>query len=102
MLTYVCTIVGDGSTLWEGTAFDCPENGILLRHNLFNSTGGVTRICNRGAIVGRSVRVDNGCYTSQLNIRVTGDFALNNKSIRCVHNAVEVIGTSTLMILQGM
>ncbi|MGJ8946006.1 hypothetical protein AB9K17_24250, partial [Salmonella enterica subsp. enterica serovar Kentucky] len=34
VLTYTCTAVGTGNTLWEGTAFDCFENGngIILRH----------------------------------------------------------------------
>ena len=100
VLTYTCTNVGDGITLWEGTAFQCPANGIVLRHNLFMN--GITQTCNDGNIIGQSVQVDNNRYTSQLKVTVTSNFILNNKWISCLHNSINVTGNSTLMILQGI
>ena len=75
VLTYTCTAVCRGSTLWDGTAFDCDENGILLRHDQFTS-GGIGQDCNNGAIVGQSLRAENDCYTSELNVTTSSD--LNN------------------------
>ena len=96
--------MGGGSTLWTGTAFNCTNNHINLRHSLFNSsdrtaTGG----CNNEAIVGRSVGVMDDCYTSQLNVRVSA--GLNNKTIRCDHRPgteTNTIGQSTLTVITGI
>ena len=103
MLTYTCTAGGRGSTLWTGSAFICDENGnsILLRHDRFSS-GSIDGVCNNGAIVGRSLGVKDGCYTSELNVTISP--TLNNKTIMCRHNSdsgINTIGTSKLTILQG-
>ena len=39
-LTYECTVVGAGSTIWTGSAFNCSNSNymILLLHNRFSST----------------------------------------------------------------
>ena len=100
VLTYTCTAFGRGSTLWMGTAFNC-ANGILLRHGLFDSRD-VTGVCNGGAIKGRSLGVENECYTSELNVTVSP--TLNNKTITCTHNSdrgIDNVGTSKLTIFQG-
>ena len=104
MLTFNCTAVGLGSTLWIGTAFDCTDRGneILLRHRRF-TTGGVNGTCNNGAIVGRSLEVVDNCYTSQLNVTVSSN--LNNKTIVCVYNGNAgsiTIGSPTLTVVEGV
>ena len=70
--TFECSVVGPGSTVWRGSGFrDCTNNRITLFHSQF--TGGTVGICNDGAIVGRSIGVENDCYTSQLNVFVSSD-----------------------------
>lgn len=102
-LTYTCTAVGRGSTLWTGTAFDCTNNWINLRHSLFNDTGrGATGDCSGGAIVGESVGVTDNCYTSRLRVRIAAD--MNNKTIRCDHRPgteINTIGQSRLAVITG-
>ena len=102
MLIYNCTVVGTGTTIWQGTAFTCPAEGIILRHDRF--TGGVAGDCNSGsiAITGRSLGVENNCYASQLVVTVSS--ALHNKTVECVHNSNDgsnSIGLSRLTILEG-
>ena len=102
-LTYTCTTVGRGSTLWTGSAFDCTNNWINLRHSLFNdSNRGATGDCNNGAIVGQSIGVTDNCYTSQLLVRIIAD--LNNKTIRCDHRPgteINTIDQSILTVITG-
>ena len=101
-LLYECTVVGSGTTIWEGTAFRCAGGSILLSHSQFSS--GTTDMCNNGAIVGRSQSVvDNNCYTSQLSI--TTDVTMDGETVQCVHNNRErdiMIGTRTIDIITGI
>ena len=89
-----CTVVGIGSTVWSGTAFNCPGQGneILLRHTLFES--GVLGQCNNGMISGRSHNRTfdgvNSKYTSQLIIQLPSLNATSNtlegKTVECIHD----------------
>ena len=103
-LTYTCTAVGRGSTLWTGTAFDCTNHWINLRHSLFNdSNRGATGDCSGGALVGQSIGVMGNCYTSQLHVRVAAD--MNNETINCDHRPgteINNIGQSTLIVMTGI
>lgn len=76
-LTYECTAMGRGVTIWTGTAFNCSEsnNEISLLHNRFSSTEGDYGSCNNGSIVGQSLGIEGNNYTSQLNVTVTPDTA---------------------------
>ena len=103
VLTYTCTAVGTGNTLWTGTSFDCATNGIILRHERFTQSGGAVGECNNGAILGRSTAVDNSCYTSQIDVTVSAAF--NNKTVQCIHNSgtgINMIGTSMITVYEGM
>ena len=98
-LTFECTVVGRGATVWRGSAFDCvyTSNTILLFHSRFATPIGTISTCNNGAIVGRSLRVENNSYTSQLNVTVSRD--LIGKSVTCVHDNgtyVYAIGSSII------
>ena len=90
-------------TQWNGTAFDCTNtlNEILLLHD--NFPDGANGRCNGGQITGRSLSVDNNCYTSQLS--VTTSAALNNKTIRCIRNndvgQMVPIGEILLTVISG-
>ena len=83
-LLYECTVMGYGTTVWTGSAFNCrsSNNDIILLHNRFNN--GTDGTCTNGAIVGRSIAVDGNNYTSQLNVTITSDTA--GKTIKCIHD----------------
>ena len=100
--------MGLGSTVWSGTAFDCPERGneILLRHSQFES-GGAVGECNNGMIIGhfhnRTFDGLNSKYTSQLTIQLPSLNATNNtlegKTVECIYDngmMVTVIDTHTI------
>lgn len=104
-LTYECTTVGPGTTLWRGTAFNCNANGheIALRHNLFTSPQGAYAQCNKGNITGHSLRVERRHYTSQIQILFSPD--LLGHTVECVHynlSSYELIGNSTIEISTGI
>ena len=103
-----CTVVGRGSTVWKGTAFDCPEHGneIVLLHSRFES-GTVTGVCNSGMIIGRSLnRTSDGSdsvFTSQLTIHLpllnATNSTLDGRTIECIYdNGVNEtnVGTHTV------
>ena len=89
-------MVGEGSTVWKGSVFDCPSknNSIIVTHHLFtvtNSTN-VTRTCNNGTIIGNSVEVEGNCLVSRLVITIVP--GLDRKNVTCIHNN----GSSELII----
>ena len=88
--------------MWQGTeVFDCPDfsNEIVLRHLNFGSS--VMGECNTGAIVGRSLRVEDNCYTSQLSIVYSE--RLNGKNVTCAHdNGITVSLRLSLTITHNM
>ena len=103
-LLYECITVGTiGTTVWKGSAFQCPDNGnnVLLSHRQFSS--GTMDACNNGAIVGRSIRAVNNCYISQLNVTVSA--SMNGQTIQCFYNneSREIeIGIETITIREGI
>ena len=101
-LTFMCTILGNvGATVWRGSAIECPEtNHELIFLHLIRFTD--IRGCNGGAIIGRGIRIDNMCFTSQLNITV--DSSMDGKSIECFYNngtSANLIGNSSVTITSG-
>ena len=100
ILIYECTIVGEGATVWKGSAFDChnARDSIHLSHSqLFSS-----KTCTGAAIKGQIIRVMDNCYTSQLNVNVSSDMI--EKSIECVHdNDTQcLIGNISLSLTTGI
>ena len=55
VLVFECSVIGGGSTVWNGTAFDCEnsDNEILLLHSRFNASN-FTDSCNEDAVVGHA------------------------------------------------
>lgn len=103
IVTLECTISGGfgGSTVWQGSAFDCPRCEILLRHSQFE-LGTAVGECNDGAITGYGRQtVDNHSYTSQLNVTFTR--SLNGKTVECVYDngTTNVIGRSSIDMTTG-
>ena len=75
-LTLECTVDGvlGDATVGKGTAFSCCDNSeIVLLHNQFGRVAGDIGQCNGGAIIGRSMRVENNnsTYISQLKVAIT-------------------------------
>ena len=102
-LSYECTTEGPISTLWQGTAFQCVGNRIVLRHSQFTAPQGATGECDDGliSIRGHSLRVSGDCYTSQLNITVSS--SLNNQTVECAYSGGEtsIVGSSIIDISRG-
>ena len=105
IILYNCSVIGEGSTVWTGSAFDCPDinNSIILRHSEF-LTGNATaqETCNNGSIAGRGVSVDGDCFTSQLYFSVTSDFVGENHNVICIYengSCELIIGNATIILL---
>ena len=93
-----------GTTVWKGTAFDCPSSSheIILLHSRFKNERGTHKACNNGTIVGQSLRVENTSYTSQLNVTVSSNMI--GESIKCVHDDGKVatsVESSTIIPTTG-
>ena len=102
-VTFTCTVVGGGITVWSGTAFDCSSgtNDISLSHTRFME--GISKSCNGGATVATSLGVTNDRYTSQLRVQVSSD--LNSRTVQCAHDSnagpMTAVGTSTLVVVNS-
>ena len=92
---FECTVAGttSGSTVWEGSAFHCANNGDEI--NILHKTGFMSREmkCNDGIIVGRGLRVQDNCFTSQLIINITSDMI--GESIECIYD--DALGNETII-----
>ena len=90
--------MGGISTVWRGTAFNCPGHGneIALPHAQFK-TGGATVIvvCSNGMIIGRNLNRalnfdgSNSKFTSQLFILLPllndANNTLDGRTVECTH-----------------
>ena len=98
-LIYECKIIGEGSTVWSGTAFECPATGNeIILYNHIN----YTEECNGGMITGRVIKAEESSHTSQLSVDISS--ALNGRGIVCLHNigqTTAVIGSYELNITTG-
>ena len=84
VLTIECTTMGSGATVWQGTAFQCDYDEIVLRHSQFGGSHNPIGYCNNGAIVAQGLGVVNNSYISQLNVTVS--LELNNTTVDCMHD----------------
>ena len=111
-MTFTCSIVGGGSTIWNGTAFECPSatstfnNQIFLRHSAFKTLGEPNGTCNEGAIVGEGVNfnVESTRFTSRLIVRVNSDIV--GRSVSCIYDDTEharetLVGITTIELTSG-
>lgn len=103
-MKFECNVVGAGTTVFEGSAFDCENshNEIKLLHLRFNSTDGARGTCNNGIIVGRSTGVEDSLYTSQLDVRISSN--LIGRTVECIHDngtTTETVGIYSLMVANG-
>ena len=105
VLTFSCTTVGLGTTIWTGTAFDCSNTGNQITLHNIQFASGTFGTCNDGRISARGIKVesDGDRHTSQLNVTVLS--ALNETSIECQYNDADQgivrIGMAVLTVLQS-
>ena len=92
-----CTVIGQGLTVWTGTAFDCESAGneIALFHRILSE-----RVCNDGTtiIVGRGIRQEGLNFTSQLIIEEVNS-TLERRTVKCLHddfNEETIVGSYTI------
>ena len=99
-MSYECAVAKSGyfgTTVWRGSAIDCPGGEINLLHRLYNDTETHISIhaygeCSNGSIVAQGVRIENGTYISQLNVSVSTDMI--GRSIQCFEDTTY----STLLV----
>ena len=101
-LVVECTITGGGVTVWQGTIFDgCLNKKITLRHNGFISGIIIQESCGtRGPVIGRSISVADGSFTSQLLVNISED--LFDKTIECANESGQIIGSKQIDTPLGM
>ena len=107
-MIYKCTVMGGlfgGSTVFRGksspfvncTGESINQEELTLPHSQFIESQGVKRTCNNGTIIGRSLSVKNGTYSSQLSITVTSE--LIGDTIVCAQdNGIDIceVGMSVI------
>ena len=109
-VTFTCSIVGGGNTIWNGTAFDCPSgtnifnNQIFLRHSAFGMLGEPNGTCSDRAIIGEGVSVESTRFTSRLIVRVNSDIV--GKNVSCIYDdsargRETLIGIKTIELTSG-
>ena len=103
LLTIECAIMGSGTTVWQGTAFQCDGNNfnfIALRHSQFRGSDKPELSCNNGAIIAQAIGVVNDSYISQLNVTVSSE--LDNTTVECWHDynlTTTVIKSNNIIVL---
>ena len=85
-MTFECSQREAGATIYHGGSFDCESsnNEIALLHSRFYDDSGTSGACNNGDIVGQSLRVEDNCYTSQLNVTISSNMI--GKTVECSHD----------------
>ena len=96
ILTYTCTVVGGGSTVWTGSGFSCSGNEIVLLHTEYADRMAVG-MCNNGAIIGQGLSVNGNRYTSEL--RVNASSGLNNTAVRCLNAGLATVGEASINVI---
>ena len=99
VLTFTCTIVGSGVTIWGGSAFQCSTGEIILRHNAFD--GETPQFGDCDDIVGESVGVQDNCYTSKLRVPISTE--VNNRTVHCLYNSnmTTLIDEARISVITG-
>ena len=98
---YDCTVDRANSTVWRGTALNCPaiNNEIVFQ---YGAPGAVNTSCNEGAVSGYVIRANDSSYTSRLSIFITP--ALNGSRVSCFSDGSRgtvKVGSSDLTITTG-
>ena len=91
-----CTITGGGATVWQGTILDgCQNEKIVLRHSQFTSGTAFHASCGMSQqIVGRSVSVAGGSFTSRLFVNISEEIV--GKTIECANDSGQIVGSKQI------
>ena len=109
-MTFTCSVVGGGNTIWNGTAFDCPSansisnNQIFLRHSAFGKLGDPNGTCNEGAIIGEGVSIESTRFTSRLIVSINAYIV--GKNVSCIYDNTAqaretLVGITTIELTSG-
>ena len=88
-----------GSTVWQGSTFDCEHGQIILRFYMHNSWSSNRKAATTSWSVNVTMINDSNQYTSQLAIIVKPE--MNGEYIRCFHdNGTDayLVGSSVLNV----
>ena len=93
-VSFDCCVMNGIITVWQGTAFthglSCDSDNILLRHTIFNiSDYNISYSCLNGAIVAKTLSVEEDLYCSQLNFTVSSTSNLEavlSVTVQCIHD----------------
>ena len=100
---FECVVIGDGATIWSGTAFDrCSSDTIALRHSQFINQPGysISQNCgDNGPVISRAVSVVNDSYTSQLIVNVSQ--SLIGTNVDCGSDIGSHVGTKQILVTTG-
>ena len=99
---FECVVTGDGTTVWQGTAFDeCSSDRIVLCHSEFNYSGySISQICGTSEqLFSHAVSMVNESYTSHLTVNVSQD--LVGKTVKCASDNGFHIGTKQISLTTG-
>ena len=83
-----------GSTIWLGSAFNCPSASPQISLPHFQFVSGVSGSC--GDLTVMSVGVNGREYTSRLTLTATTE--LNEKTINCTLSGVVLFGSDTIRV----
>ena len=99
-VSYQCTVTDTtnpviGSTVWTGSAFQCPgtSNQISLPHSQFSIGQGTPVAC--GSLIAMAMDVNGNNYTSQLSLSASTD--LNGTTISCFLGSRTEVGSDVLI-----
>lgn len=103
VVTYECTVC-DLATAWEGTALGSCSGGEIALTSRDFAAPIQPIICSGGRIAARGISVEDGCFTSQLNITFNAT-VLQGTSVRCsadngTHSSE--VGRDTLTLSTGI
>ena len=97
-VTFECTVTGGIFTVWNGNAFQCINQEIILRNSDFGSNSPPTGICmhNDGQIFGEGISQENNSFTSRLSLNFTEGMV--GRTVNCIVDgaSTSTIGSSVL------
>ena len=72
---------------------------MILLHEKFFQSGGITKACNHEAIVGKSISVVNEmCFTSELNVTVSNELNFTNMSCFLDSQMQQPVGMAVITV----
>ena len=102
LVRYECTVTDFNnppvaSTVWLGTAFNCPSDSVTTNNQITLPNSRVRRAAGAcGRLFAMSIGFNENNYTSRLNLTATND--LNGMTVLCTLSRVNEVGNDTIKI----